>query len=99
MSPPIASRERTLIYTSLDGGTFEHARMRTGETGAAADGAIVGVRGGRPIRLRSGTSCDSRWHVRSASIEAMETGRALLALAADEDGTWQRVDGGVLDEP
>jgi hypothetical protein len=37
--------------------------------------------------------------VRSASVEAMELGRTLLALAADEDGTWQRVDGGVLDEP
>jgi hypothetical protein len=96
---PIAARERTLVYTAPDGLTYEHARIRTSESGAAADGAIVGLREGQPIRLRYEVTCDSRWHVRSASVEAMELGRTLLALAADEDGTWQRVDGGVLDEP
>jgi len=97
--PPIAALERTLVYSSLDGTTFEHARSRTSESGAVADGAIAGLRDGRPIRLRYEITCDSRWHVRSASVEAMELGRTLLALAADDDGTWQRVDGGVLDEP
>jgi len=96
---PIAARERTLVYAAPDGLAYEHARMRTSESGAAADGAIVGLREGQPIRLRYEITCDSRWHVRSASVEAMELGRTLLALAADEDGTWQRVDGGVLDEP
>jgi len=96
---PIAARERTLVYTAPDGLTYEHARMRTSESGAAADGAIVGLHEGQPIRLRYEITCDSRWHVRSASVEAMELGRTLLALAADEDGTWQRVDGGVLEDP
>ena len=96
---PTTAYERTLVYTAPNGLTYEHARIRTSESGAAADGAIVGLREGQPIRLRYEITCDSRWHVRSASVEAMELGRTLLALAADEDGTWQRVDGGVLDEP
>ena len=76
---PIAARERTLVYTAPDGLTYEHARMRTSESGAAADGAIVGLHEGQPIRLRYEITCDSRWHVRSASVEAMELGRTLLA--------------------
>ena len=95
----VAARERTLVYSSVSGTTFEHARIRMSESGAVADGAIAGMREGQPIRVRYEITCDSRWHVRSASVEAMELGRTLLALAADDDGTWQRVDGGNLDEP
>ena len=91
--------DRTLLYRSADGERLEHARLRTGEAGGIADGAIVGLFEHRPIRVRFEITCDSRWHARNVSVETIADERVLLSISADEDGTWRRVDGGVLDVP
>jgi hypothetical protein len=95
----LASGDRTIIYRSTDGQRLEHARVRLSSAGGVADGTIVGVHGGRPLRVRHEYTCDSRWHVRNASVEVVTGERELLSLAADEDGIWRRVDGGMLDVP
>jgi hypothetical protein len=93
------STDRTMLYRSEDGERLEHARLRAGDAGGIADGTVIGVFEGRPIRVRYEITCDSRWHVRNVSVESIAIVRDLLSLSADEDGTWRRVDGGLLEEP
>jgi hypothetical protein len=95
----VGSIDRTLLYRSIDGSRLEHARMRLSEAGGVADGTIIGLYDERPLRVRHEYTCDSRWHVRNASVEVLIEDRRLLSLAADEDGIWRRVDGGVLESP
>jgi hypothetical protein len=95
----LGSVDRTVVYRSADDERLEHARLRLSGAGAVADGTIVGMLAGQPLRVRHEYTCDSRWHVRNVSVEVLRTGRALISLAADEDGTWRRVDGGILDVP
>lgn len=95
----VRSIDRTVLYRSIDGGRIEHARLRLGDAGGVVDGTIVGVFADDALRIRHEYTCDSRWHVRNASIEVLAAGRGILALSADDDGIWRRVDGGVLDVP
>lgn len=88
-----------MLYRSVDGERIEHARLRITESGGVADGTMVGLRDGSPLRVRHEVTADSRWHVRNVSVEVVGIGRELISLAADEDGTWRRVDGGTLDVP
>lgn len=93
------SVDRTIVYRSIDGERLEHARLRLGAAGGVAEGTIIGLLAGAPLRVRHEYTCDSRWHVRNASVEVVAGERNLIALAADEDGIWRRVDGGVLEQP
>jgi len=95
----LQSVDRTIVYRSIDGNRLEHARLRLGSAGGIADGTIIGLYEGRPLRVRHEFTCDSRWHVRNASVEVLATERDLISLAADEDGIWRRVDGGSLELP
>jgi len=95
----VGSVDRTILYRSTDANRLEHARVRLSEAGGIAEGTIIGLFADRPLRVRHEYTCDSRWHIRNASIEVVADERALLALAADEDGIWRRVDGGNLDVP
>jgi hypothetical protein len=95
----LQSVDRTMVYRSIDGSRLEHARVRLSDAGGVADGTIIGVHDGRPLRVRHEYTCDSRWHVRNVSVEVLADERELLSLAADEDGIWRRVDGGTLETP
>jgi hypothetical protein len=95
----VGSIDRTVLYRSVDGQRIEHARLRLGDAGGVAEGTIVGLFADDALRLRHEYTCDSRWHVRNASIEVLAAGRSILGLSADDDGIWRRVDGGVLDFP
>ncbi|GAC1417947.1 MAG: putative glycolipid-binding domain-containing protein [Candidatus Velthaea sp.] len=95
----IRTIDRTLLYRSADGNRLEYSRIRTGDSGGVADGTIVGLIAGRPLRMRYEITCDSRWHARNVSVELLAGGRELLSISADDDGTWKRVDGGVLECP
>lgn len=95
----VGTIDRTLLYRSADGDRLEYARLRSGESGGVADGTIVGLAAGGPVRIRYEITCDSRWHARNVSVELLTTGRELLSMSADDDGTWKRVDGGVLEQP
>lgn len=91
--------DRTLLYRSADGERHEYARLRSSEAGGVADGTVIGLLAGRPLRMRYEITCDSRWHARNVSVEAIAISRELISLSADDDGTWRRVDGAVLDVP
>jgi len=95
----IGTIDRTLLYRSADGTRLEYARLRSGESGGVGDGTIVGLLAGRPVRIRYEITCDSRWHARNVSVESIVIGRELLSMSSDDDGTWKRVDGGILDRP
>jgi hypothetical protein len=95
----LQSVDRTLVYRSIDGQRLEYARMRFGAAGGVADGTIVGIYAGAPLRIRHEYTCDSRWHVRNVSVEVLAAERAIISLSADDDGIWRRVDGGTLEIP
>ena len=88
-----------MLYRSIDGDRLEHARLRVSDAGGVGEGTIVGLFGGRPLRVRHELTCDSRWHARNVSVEVLAPERELVSLSADEDGIWRRVGGAVLDVP
>ncbi len=91
--------QRTLMWRSWTGDGLAHARMRFGENGISVDGVTIAVRDGRPLRLRYEIACDSRGFARALSAEAIGVAQERFAGQADEEGTWKRVDGGMLDAP
>lgn len=91
--------DRTMLYADAAGDRLEHARLRVSDDGAIADGTIVGLLAGRPLRVRYEVACDSRWFARNVSIEQIAVGRDLLSMTADGTGIWRRVDGGHLEAP
>lgn len=88
-----------MLYRSIDSNRLEYAHVRLSDAGGVADGTIVGLSGGQPLRVRHELTADSRWHVRNVSVEVVGSGRELLSMSADEDGIWRRVDGGSLIVP
>jgi hypothetical protein len=93
------TEQRTLLWRAWTGDGLAHARMRFGDNGISIDGVTVAVRDGRPLRLRYEIACDSRGFARALSAEAIGITQERFAGQADEEGTWKRVDGGLLDAP
>ena len=93
------TEQRTLMWRAWSGDGLAHARMRFGENGISVDGVTVAVRDGRPLRLRYEIACDSRGFARADSAEAVAITQERFAGQADEEGTWKRVDGGMLEAP
>jgi len=67
---------------------LEHLRLDAGEGGVAADGLLVGVREGRPLRVRYEVRCDASWLVRAVRVVGLDPGTPGVELLSDGSGGW-----------
>jgi uncharacterized protein len=87
--------KRELMWRAWDGPGLEHLRLAVRDSGAVADGVVLGVAGGHPFRLAYEVRCDARWRVRYARVGSPgEPPR--IELVSDGEGNWEAADGRAL---
>ena len=59
---------REVMWWAWNDPGLEHLRLAVRDSGAVADGVVLGVADGRPFRLAYEVRCDSRWRVRYARV-------------------------------
>jgi hypothetical protein len=83
-----------IVWEWTDRQGLEHLSLDIAPDGIAAEGIVLVVLDGHPVRLRYSVRCDASWEFREASLAVDQDGaQRSLALARDGDGRW-RVDGG-----
>jgi hypothetical protein len=76
---------------------LEHLRLTADGGGIAADGVLVGLREGRPLRARYEVRCDGGWRVRSVRV-AMLDPEPFVDLVSDGEGNWRTAGGEAVPE-
>ena len=59
---------REVLWSAWDEPGLEHVRLAVGESGVVADGLVLGVPEGRPLRIAYEVRCDRLWRVRTARV-------------------------------
>jgi hypothetical protein len=77
---------RQIMWTARDWPGCEHLDLRVGDDGVVADGLVLAVTVGEPIRLAYRIECDRAWRTRSVTVELHR--RERTTLARDEHGSW-----------
>ena len=74
-----------------------HLRLAVQDDGIFADGMVIGVTGGRPLRVAYEVRCDADWRVRAlrVGVPGPEPG---VDLRSDGEGNWKMPDGRVVPE-
>jgi hypothetical protein len=72
---------REVMWSAWDRPGLGHLRLAVRESGAVADGLVLGVEEGRPFRLAYEVRCDPYWRVRASPVSrrgssCTPTGRA-----------------------
>lgn len=81
-------------WAAAQDGGLEHLELEAAETGAAAEGVVIGTDEGRPFGVAYAIRCDAQWRVRG--VEVRVAGAGVLRLAADGEGNWRDADGRAL---
>lgn len=76
---------------------LEHLRLAADGGVVVADGVIVGIREGRPLRARYEVRCDGGWRVRSVRV-AMLASEPFVGLISDGKGDWTTLAGEAVPE-
>jgi hypothetical protein len=83
------------MWSAWQGPGLGHLRLAVRESGAVADGLVLGVHDGRPFRLSYQVRCDPYWRVRAARVGVLgEPPR--VELFSDGEGNWSGSDGEVV---
>jgi len=86
--------ETHMLWTPLQQAGLEHLHLIENETGASADGLVLGIERAIPFRLHYQIRMDSTWHVRECHLQAEKS----LHLYADGQGHWTDDTGTALPE-
>lgn len=86
---------REVAWSAWSGLGTEHLLLVVGDDGVAADGLIVGLMEGEPLRTRYEVRCDRLWRVRAVRVSAPGPGSSapFVDLLADGEGNWTTRDG------
>jgi hypothetical protein len=80
--------ERDVLWAPWQGPGIEHLRLVAYDGGFLADGLLVGVAGGAPLRARYVVQGDARWRVRELRIDLLDQANRRLDLTTDGEGHW-----------
>jgi hypothetical protein len=84
--------KRDVVWSAWDGKMLEHLRLTADGGSIVADGVLVGVREGHPLRARYEVRCDGDWGVLSVRV-AMLDSQPFVDLTSDGHGNWTTADG------
>ncbi len=90
--------DREIMWAPWNGPGLEHLRLARGEAGVVADGMVIGMRDGRPFRVRYIITCDVGWRVRELRLFSLDEDDRRLHVRADGAGRWETAGGGPLPE-
>jgi uncharacterized protein len=80
--------ERNVFWSPRNEPGLEHLHLLPDERGFLADGMILRVKEGRPVRVHYRIRCDPAWRVRKVELNLLESNFPPLRLQADGDGGW-----------
>ena len=86
---------REVMWRAWDGPGLGHLRLAVRDSGAVADGVVLGVADGRPFRLAYEVRCDAHWRVRYARV-GVPGEPPRVELLSDGEGSWTGPDGRAL---
>ena len=88
MTSSTSGHERHIIWQALDEPGMEHLNLREDANQIVADGALVGVVDGQPLRLHYSVHCDAGYRFQSCWLRLTQPWTRELALVREPDGTW-----------
>ncbi len=83
---------REVLWSAWDEPGLEHVRLAVRESGVVADGLVLGVSEGRPLRIAYEVRCDRLWRVRAARV-GVPGEPPKVELLSDGRGNWTGPDG------
>lgn len=88
--------ERHIMWAPWEGPGLEHLHLTQKSDGIMADGLIIGVRDGLPVRVHYTIICDEQWRMRSADLVSLRADRREIHLWTDGSGQWATAHGEAL---
>jgi hypothetical protein len=85
------------VWKALAWPGLEHLVVYRNGSELVADGALVALSEGAPVRLRYTLECDLQWRTRRARLESGSRS-ALVEIVGDGAGRWQRATGETIPE-
>lgn len=86
---------REVVWSAWSGPGTEHLLLTVDDDNATADGLIVGVVEGKPIRTRYEVRCEAGWRTREVRVSAEGSGASTptIDLLSDGEGNWTTREG------
>jgi hypothetical protein len=72
---------------------MEQLHIENSVVGINADGVVVGIREGKPFRVRYQIDTDLQWRVQHLKVELLNRNSRSLQLKSNGAGHWQKEDG------
>lgn len=85
--------DRTVMWMQWNNLGMEQLHLENNRTGINADGVVVGIKEGRPFRIRYQIGTDQDWQVRQLKLESLYAEGKTLTLQSDGEGNWWKSDG------
>ncbi|NJO79909.1 MAG: putative glycolipid-binding domain-containing protein, partial [Cyanobacteria bacterium RM1_2_2] len=85
--------DRTVMWMQWNNLGMEQLHIENSKVGINADGVVVGIREGKPFRIRYQIDTDLQWRVQQLKIELLNRNSKKLQLQSDGAGHWQQADG------
>ena len=80
--------ERNVMWSPWNEPGLEHLYLVESDQGVLADGMILRVNDGRPLRTRYKIRCDRAWNVQDVKVSLLDSNHQTLRLHADGQGHW-----------
>ncbi len=77
-----------IMWQPWQGKGFETLRLTETSDNIQADGVVLGVRDGKPFRMRYRVECDNHWITRTAEACLLEDGAIKVSIRQAAEGKW-----------
>jgi uncharacterized protein len=80
--------DRTVMWMQWNNLGMEQLHIEDGEASIVADGVVVGVKDGRPFRVRYRVDTQQSWQIERLKVESLDPEGRVLVLSTDGTGQW-----------
>lgn len=84
--------DRTVMWMQWNNLGTEQLHIVNNTEKISADSVVVGIRDGKPFRVRYQIDTNQDWQVQHLRVEPLNAGGKVLALRSDSDGQWLKAD-------
>lgn len=85
--------DRTVMWMQWNNLGMEQLHIENSATGINADGVVMGIKDGKPFRIRYQIDTDLEWRVQQLNVELLNRNSPKLQLKSDRAGHWQQDEG------
>jgi uncharacterized protein len=80
--------DRTVMWMQWNNLGMEQLHIKNNNAYVAADGVVIGVRDGKPFKLRYQINTDQNWQVQYLKTELLDVNSKRLTIRSDGKGQW-----------